>query len=275
MKQANKPAALKAQSHTVWAELYLDYHLKGQISVMTSGARFVEGELDGLKWSQASGYMVNVAALCRRVFQLPAEDLLIRTRLVEDNESRMRPVVVIIGKGQCKNPEMLNALLSCLVEKTIVQASLKFVEPDAQLPEEVRQLVNSSAALYLASNGGQHVQRQMLLMADQFEVATIRGFWKEEPSTKPPEKKKVTVTGLYEGRLYRSHVLHIISKGSRARQYVIPYDVEKFDAFLRGLNENKHALLKVVFLTEDDGQEKPLELVAAEVVEAPEELELN
>ncbi len=81
--------------------------------------------------------------------------------------------------------------------------------------------------------------------------------------------------GLYEGRLYRSHVLYVISNGSRARQYVIPYDVGKFEGFLIELKENKNSVLKVVFLAEDDGQNKPLELVSVELVETPADLELN
>lgn len=275
MKQNKVTAVTPDRPENIWAELQLDFNMKGQISVLQNGEKYLEGEIDGIRWSQASGYMLATAKLFRRALGVGEEDLLLRTRVVQETESRMRPLMVLVGYGPCPDPKALKTVMAEFIQQTAAQSTLKFNTSIEKPSKEISEFVQEEAAIYLAGNGGQPVKRQMLFVVDGQEVATISGTWKQGPKALTSEKKECTVVGLYEGRLYRSRVLYLIEEGTRARQYVIPYDAEKFEDFLRGLKENKNAVLKVVFLADADGQGKPIELKSIELVPVPEHLELT
>lgn len=275
MKQSNQIAAIADQTETVWAELHSDFYMKGRISVLENGEKFLQGEFEGFQWKQERACMLAVTRLFRQVLGVGEEELLLRTRVVQDDNSRIRPLMVLLGFGPCPAPELLKAVLAEFVDQTAAQSHLKFSAQNAKLEDKLSGFVKDEAALFLASNGGQQLKRQLHFVVENQEVATIDGVWKMGPKKAVGDTELKTVVGLYEGRLYRSRLLYVIEGGSRARQYVVPYDAGKFEEFLRSLNEDKNAILKIEFLVENQGQGKPIELKSIERVLPPTHLELS
>jgi hypothetical protein len=242
-----------------------------------AGLMYVERDTGLPPFKQEIGLVTALGAGIQEKLGLQ-EQVRARVRKVQTDPKEAHMVVRLCG------PELTQAQMGAV--KSMAVQFAQTVCPNSQpsllddpLPvgeaRDCTQAAADSAHIFLQSNGGRRVSHPAQLAVGDQVVGDFAGVW----HAAPPEESRIEPhkeTVFYNGRALREHVVHFVKTNSNGTRFDVAYDEERFDAFFRSLEDDKHAALEVEYECEHVGvAKKPrrITLLTARLVALPDKFQ--
>ena len=231
-----------------WATIQIDYKISAAISSGIS-QKFVQGDLSEPKWDQASYFAAALARIIEKSFELKADTIKLRQRLVQTELKVMNPEICLIVVGdESSNSEKLQHVIETFTKFVCSQATLALDQSEkSNLEETVYLEVENRAMEFLTLRNGERIKRQLHVHAIGVSISSLTGAWRPVSSQVKISIETKSVKAFFNGRRLDDRVLFLRELGGQARKLEIFYDEQRFDESLRGLKEDKFALLNVEY----------------------------
>ncbi len=224
--------------------LELGYEIKGEIKEDDTGLKYIDAELDAVKWGQPEKYAVEIGALAAKINDFQQAGIKYVPRLVQKSKNVIAALLVlkIPANNECDEIKTKTAVKQ-FVAKTAVATTQEQLETQQAIESEqvVDKDVEKQVSDFLEAHGGKSLRTSISVLMGDEQLAKIDGTWKNVAPNANPEDNKKTIEGKYDGRRLRKRFFYIQENGKKARIHEIYYDDVEFDKILRDLKDNKEA----------------------------------